>query len=176
MRVLIASRRRWRRINITRRNSIRGDLPDGLIFRNRVKPSLRKYFALSEAQIRRMVSAVPLHQRGVSRSSRTLAAGCDGRGGARDERAGAYGEIVRSRSPDAGIKPCVTNARRRWLEARHTEEITYKPSDHCAGNAGCSGCPVVACVREMQFPLHARPAGAASIRCSLRPLPGEGHE
>jgi hypothetical protein len=29
--------------------------------------------------------------------------------------------------PDAGIKSCVTNARRRWLEARHTEEITYKP-------------------------------------------------
>jgi hypothetical protein len=40
---------------------------------------------------------------------------------------GADGEIVRSRSPDAGIKPCVTNARRRWPEARRTEENTYKP-------------------------------------------------
>jgi hypothetical protein len=43
------------------------------------------------------------------------------------KRAIAYGEIVRSRSPDAEIKPRVTNMRRRWLEARHTEETTYKP-------------------------------------------------
>jgi hypothetical protein len=39
----------------------------------------------------------------------------------------ADGEIVRSRSPDAGIKPRVTNAKRRWPEARRTEENTYKP-------------------------------------------------
>src|SRR5689334_4581039 len=69
----------------------------------------------------------PPRRRGVSRSSRTLRRGCDGRDGAADERAGADGEIVRSRSPDAGIKPRVTNARRRWPEARRTEEITYKP-------------------------------------------------
>jgi len=29
--------------------------------------------------------------------------------------AGADGEIVWFRPPDAGVKPCVTNARRRWL-------------------------------------------------------------
>jgi hypothetical protein len=69
----------------------------------------------------------PPRRRGVSRSSRTLRRGCDGRYGAADERAGADGEIVRSRSPDAGIKSRVTNARRRWPEARRTEEITYKP-------------------------------------------------
>jgi hypothetical protein len=34
----------------------RTDLPDGLIFRNHVKPSREKYFAFSEAQIRRMVA------------------------------------------------------------------------------------------------------------------------
>ena len=39
----------------------------------------------------------------------------------------ADGEIVRSRSPDAGIKSCVANAGRRWPEARRTEETTYKP-------------------------------------------------
>jgi len=33
-----------------------------------------------------------------------------------DEDILADGEIVRSRSPDAGIKPCVTNAGRRWLD------------------------------------------------------------
>jgi hypothetical protein len=36
------------------------------------------------------------------------------------------------------------------------------------------GCPVVACVRKMHISLHARPAGAASIRCSPRPLDVEG--
>jgi len=34
-----------------------------------------------------------------------------------DERVEADGEVVLSRSPDAGIKPCVTNARRRWPES-----------------------------------------------------------
>ena len=39
-----------------------------------------------------------------------------------------------------------------------------------AGNAGVSAVPVVACVRKCAFSLHARLAGAASIRHSLRPL------
>jgi len=52
---------------------------------------------------------------------RVLSASCA------DESILADGEIVRSRSPDAGIKPRVTNARRRWPEARRTEENTYKP-------------------------------------------------
>jgi len=74
------------------------------------------------------VTLVPPGKRGVMANRYlTRLAGCDGRCGARDERAGADGEIVRSRSPDAGIKPCVTNARRRWPEARRTEETTYKP-------------------------------------------------
>ncbi len=56
-------------------------------------------------------------RRGGSRSSRTLGAGCDGRGARSDEARITYGEIVRSRSPDAGIKLCVTSARRRWPES-----------------------------------------------------------
>jgi hypothetical protein len=32
--------------------------------------------------------------------------GCDGRGSARDERADAYGKIVWSWRPDAGVKSC----------------------------------------------------------------------
>jgi hypothetical protein len=31
---------------------------------------------------------------------------------------------VWSRSPDAGIKLLATSGKRRWLEARHTEEST----------------------------------------------------
>src|SRR6185437_3440571 len=37
----------------------RTDLPDGLIFRNRVKSFSEKYFALSECRITGMVAAVP---------------------------------------------------------------------------------------------------------------------
>jgi hypothetical protein len=55
------------------------DLPDGLIFRNRVKYPAQKYFAFTEMQISRMFAA--------SRSSEgrfaivmKRAAGCDGRG------------------------------------------------------------------------------------------------
>jgi hypothetical protein len=38
------------------------------------------------------------------------------------------------------------------------------------GVPDCCGCPVVACVRKVHFSLHARLAGAASIRHSLLPL------
>ena len=42
--------------------------------------------------------------------------------------AGADGEIVRSRSPDAGIKLRVTKTRGDGgQKARRTEESTYKP-------------------------------------------------
>jgi len=56
-----------------------------------------------------MVCPVLLHRRGVSRSSRTLAAGCDGRFGftaptARTNGAEAYGQGAWSRPPDAGVK------------------------------------------------------------------------
>jgi hypothetical protein len=49
------------------------DLPVGLIFRNRVKPSNQKYFAFPEAQIGRMVAPSRADQRGGSRSSRNVA-------------------------------------------------------------------------------------------------------
>jgi hypothetical protein len=54
----------------------------------------------------------------------------------------AYGEIVRSRSPDAGIKLADDeSAGDGGQTARRAEEITYKPSNHCAGNAGLSRLP-----------------------------------
>jgi hypothetical protein len=48
--------------------------------------------------------ACPASTRGVSRSSRTLGAGCDGRGMSRDEGRDAEGEVVWSWRPDAGAK------------------------------------------------------------------------
>ena len=86
------------------RSRTQTDLPDELIFRNRVKPSIEKYFALSEGRIRRMVRAVPPPHEGRSRSSRTLGAGCDGRFGSPDERSEADGKIAWSWPPDAEVK------------------------------------------------------------------------
>jgi hypothetical protein len=45
----------------------RGDLPVGLIFRNRVNPRPEKYFAFSEEQINHMVSSIPHPPRGALR-------------------------------------------------------------------------------------------------------------
>jgi hypothetical protein len=80
-------------------------LPDGLIFRNRVKPSLEKYFAFSEARISRMVRPIPCSPGGALRDRHERGAGCDGRDGfVRRTKPVADGKIVWSRSPDAGIK------------------------------------------------------------------------
>jgi hypothetical protein len=55
-------------------------------------------------QIRTCIPAFRSHKRDVSRSSRTLAAGCDGRVVLSDERLDADGEIVWSWRPWAGVK------------------------------------------------------------------------
>ncbi len=127
-----------------------------------VKPSQAKY---STSVFRKlMLISLPsrLHQRGVSRSSRTWEAGCDGRCGARDERAEAYGEIVRSRSPDAGIKSC--GAMRKATAANkpgtpRRSRISRKTI--ARGMPDCFGCPVVACVRRVHtfFARKARGCG-----------------
>ena len=65
-----------------------GDLPDGQKkrrMRKAVHPFAQKYSASRLTQIKLTVSLVPTHKRGVSRSSRTLGAGCDGRGTSSDE-------------------------------------------------------------------------------------------
>src|SRR6478735_4152238 len=49
------------------------DLPDGLIFRIRVKPFAEKYFVFTETIITRMGVTSRAAQRGVSRSSRHVA-------------------------------------------------------------------------------------------------------
>jgi hypothetical protein len=74
-------------------------------------------------------------KRGASRSSRTLAVGCDGRTPPSafqnaDERRGPDGEIVWSWHPDADAKFATALLRRAGdggQKARRTGEITYKP-------------------------------------------------
>jgi hypothetical protein len=80
-------------------------LPDGLIFRNRVKPCWEKYFAFSEMQITYMVRAVPRSPGGRIAIVTKRGAGCDGRVGVqKTKRIEADGEIAWSRRPDAGVK------------------------------------------------------------------------
>jgi hypothetical protein len=70
----------------------------------------------------------------------------------------AYGEIVRSRSPDAGIKLADDeSAGDGGQTARRAEEITYKPSNHCAGNAGSFRLPC-RCLRAQNAHFFARKA------------------
>ena len=63
----------------SRRNAASGDLPDGHAAQNPVQSSSQEYSASRFAKISIIESAIPSHKRGVSRSSRTLGTGCDGR-------------------------------------------------------------------------------------------------
>ena len=87
-----------------------GDLPDGQISKNAVHTQSQKYSASRLTRLKSTTPAIPSHKRGVSRSSRTLGTGCDGRGSvrransARTNGADAYGEVVWSWRPDAGVK------------------------------------------------------------------------
>src|SRR5262245_22814719 len=92
-----------------------------------------------------------------------------------DERIVADGEIVRSRSPDAGIKPCGTFSKATVAKkpgAPRGSRISRKTI--ARGMPVVPAEPVVACVRKSAPSLHARLAGAASIRHSLLPLLFEG--
>ncbi len=59
-----------------------GDLPDGLRVRNRVQPSLEKYFAFSETQISITTRVIPCPQEGRIAIVTDVGAGCGGRGSA----------------------------------------------------------------------------------------------
>jgi hypothetical protein len=59
------------------------DLPGGLFYTPLVQPRLEKFFTSLLDKITGLSPAIPSHQRGVSRSLRTLGAGCDGRNGVR---------------------------------------------------------------------------------------------
>src|SRR5258706_7264213 len=76
-------------------------LPDGQITDFPVQPSLQKYSASRFTQFTFRTPAVPLPQRGVSRSSRTLGAGCGGRGSVRARDVIAGRVLARERSNGA---------------------------------------------------------------------------
>jgi hypothetical protein len=98
------------------------------------------------------------------------AVGCGGRGGGDTTSACCRGRRRRV----VPIPRCWDQTSRAMREAtvagspahRGERAISRKPLRR---ECRCFGCPVDACVRESAFLLHARLAGAASIRHSLRP-------
>ena len=91
-------------------------LPDGQISKNLSSPARKNILLSSEAKSPAYSASSLAHKRGVSRSSRTLGAGCDGRFGARDERGrgGRQNRVVLiSRRWDQVSRDDL--AKRRWL-------------------------------------------------------------
>ena len=143
------------------------DLPVALICRRRR--------ACAVGQIGGFPSCVsrPI-KRGVSRSSRTLDAGCDGREPVQETNAPARGRrscgvLMPRRWHQPGDDTCVSH-RGWWQEspiARETAKETVKPS---RGECRMSfGVPVV--TNSCAFFTAREAAGASSVRHSLRPLP-----
>jgi hypothetical protein len=85
-------------------------------------------------------------RRDVSRSSRCVGAGYDGRCGVRRvslparRNATAYGEIVWSWRRDPGATLAVTPAGNGGKKGRFPRESTYKPTNIARGKPGCLGC------------------------------------
>ena len=75
-----------------------------LIFRNRVKPRNQKYFAFADGQITGLNRPVSPDKRGGSRSSRNARRDAVDAEALLTNGAEAYGEVVWSRRPDAGVK------------------------------------------------------------------------
>jgi hypothetical protein len=116
------------------------------------------------------------HKRGVSRSSRTLGAGCDGRFSfARRATLLRTGEVVWSWRPDAGVKLAEGIPQATVAKSPVTGESTKETVKTIAqGRPGQSGEPVVTTL--VCFIYFAREAaGATGTRLSLRPLSFEGH-
>ena len=120
-----------------------------------------------------MVRAFCCRRRDGSRSSRMLAAGCDGREGLQrgqarvDEETFADGQAVWSRHPDAGVNPRVTSPGGWWLTSPvHQGERGAAVKTIAQGMSVVSAEPVVtaACVSCCR-----RAMGEASTRHSLRP-------
>jgi hypothetical protein len=108
--------------------------------------------------------------RGAYASSRTWAGDAMDADARNDEARGADGEIVWSRSSDAGIKSCGTFRRTTAANKPGTPRRSRISRNPLRRECRCFGGTCVACVRRVHTFLHARLAGAASIRHSLRPL------
>jgi hypothetical protein len=109
------------------------------------------------------------HSRGVSRSSRTLGAGCGGRLGA--ARRAARKRTAKSCGPDAPTLASSWRKRfrwRQWQESPVTGESAKETVKTIArGMPGVSGVTVVTNARAFYTPRAA--AGASGARHSLRP-------
>jgi hypothetical protein len=110
-----------------------GDLPDTLIFRNRVKPPSRKTFRFFGRPNRVYGCPVPLPTGGAyrHRHGRGKRDAMDARPRARRTRGLADGEVAWSRPPDAGVKWVEMIGPRRGLSSpapRGEREISRKPS------------------------------------------------
>jgi hypothetical protein len=175
----------WVERSETHRFGHHGWRSDGLRFANpsyaiclaspSVKPNLRHNNPTGKIPLPSSGKSIVKHR--PSRPIRGACARHDTRGGMRWTRRRrttnadvADGEGVWSRSHDAGIKLRERCARRRWQGSpahRGEHAISRKPL-----RRGCRlfRLPCLACVRKVHTFLHARLAGAASIRHSLRPL------
>ena len=125
----------------------------------------------SKPQISSIFRVSRLHKRGVSRSSRTLEAGCGGRFGcALTNAAEADGEIVWSWRPDAGAKVAERSANDGGKRARSPGRSRISRKTIAQGRPDDPPVPVVlprafCCTRTM---------GAVGTRPSLRPLASRG--
>jgi hypothetical protein len=124
----------------------------------------------------RQISPHPVpFERGVSRSSRTLGAGCDGRfGAARRAALTRTGEVVWSWRPDAGVKsaeaiPPATVAKEPGHRGEH--EVTVKT---IAQGMSVDDVEPVVTNSSCLFTFAREAMGAARTRRSLRPLIFEG--
>ncbi len=98
-----------------------------LIFRNRVKPRLQKYFCFPLTQISSLIRTVSFRQEG--RIAIVTNAGRDAvdAGSACDERADADGEVVWFRRPNRWRQACEKKRRRRCQKAWSPRRARSKP-------------------------------------------------
>ena len=154
---------------------------DGQITSITVKSYDQKYFSLPEFGF--TVCDVPSRARlrDVSRSSRYVGPGCDGRCGVRracspDVTPAAYGEVVWSWRRDRGVDPaCLCgfgngdNKRRSPGRARISRKAIAWGKPGCLG-CTCSPCPCAYRTWDARVLRRAGSTGAVSARLSLRPL------
>ena len=135
-----------------------------------VQPLVKKYSDFPKQQISSILPPSRAHKRGASRSSRTLGAGCGGRGSAFDERhrRGRRSRVVltprRWRSSRQLTLPATVTKK---PDRRGELEVSRKPLRREGRTASAE--PVCSCALFF-LPFARETAGAARTRSSLRPL------
>jgi len=118
-----------------------------------------------------IISPSRAHKRGASRSSRVSGAGCGGRDHIVRRAMGS--RTAKSCGPDSPMLESSLSMmidRRWWLTSPvHQGEREAAVKTIAQGNAGCFGCPVVACVRKVHFlcTQGSRVQPASGIPCAL---------